>query len=263
MQPKPVSVRVRLIVLAAAAGAVLAGCGGGSETSAPEAPPHPAGREAAPACVAGDERPLGDERVALMGLARRPLTAVSGPEGRAVASFGLRNENGHPTVLGVLGEVVDARCRPTWYRVQLPIKPNGATGYVRAGDLALHSVETRLVVDLSERRVTLFRRGEPVLRTSAAVGAPGTPTPTGRFFVDQRIVAADPTGPWGPGAIGISAFSPVLADWAQEGPIAIHGTDAPDSIGRAASNGCVRVRNAVLEELFAATQAGSPVLIRA
>jgi hypothetical protein len=198
-----------------------------------------------------------------MGLARRPLAAVSEPAGRPIASFGVRNENGHATVLGVIGEVVDADCRPAWYHVQLPIKPNGAMGYVRATDLSLRSVETRIVVDLSERRVTLFRRGRPVLHTSAAVGAPGTPTPTGRYFVNQRIVAADASGPWGPGAIGISAFSLVLTGWAQGGPIAIHGTNAPDSIGRPASNGCLRVRNDVLERLFAATQPGSPVLIRA
>ena len=63
-------------------------------------------------------------------------------------------------------------------------------------------------------------------------------------------------------AIGISAFSDVLTGWAQGGPIAIHGTNQPWSIGRAASNGCLRVRNAVLQRLFDATLAGTPVVIR-
>ncbi len=101
-----------------------------------------------------------------------------------------------------------------------------------------------------------------MLRTTAAVGAPATPTPTGRFYVNQRLIPRDPTGPFGPGAIGISAFSDVLTGWTQGGPIAIHGTNEPWSIGRNVSNGCIRVRNPVLRRLFDAVSAGTPVLVR-
>jgi lipoprotein-anchoring transpeptidase ErfK/SrfK len=76
-------------------------------------------------------------------------------------------------------------------------------------------------------------------------------------------VPTDPTGPFGPGAIGISAFSEVLTGWTQGGPIAIHGTNRPDLIGQAVSNGCIRVRNDVLRRLFAAAISGTPVLVRA
>jgi len=64
------------------------------------------------------------------------------------------------------------------------------------------------------------------------------------------------------GAVGISAFSPVLTGWPQGGPIAIHGTNEPWSIGRAVSNGCIRMPNPVLRKLFAQTPSGTPVLIR-
>jgi len=101
-----------------------------------------------------------------------------------------------------------------------------------------------------------------VLSTTVAVGAAATPTPTGRYYVNQRLVPEDTSGPFGPGAIGISAFSEVLTGWAQGGPIAIHGTNEPWSIGHAASNGCIRVQNPVLERLFRSTPAGTPVLIR-
>jgi lipoprotein-anchoring transpeptidase ErfK/SrfK len=134
---------------------------------------------------------------------------------------------------------------------------------VPAADVALAPVTTRIVVDVSARRIVLFRRGRPVLRTTVAVGAPATPTPTGRFYVNQRLIPNDPSGPFGPGAIGISAFSNVLTGWAQGGPIAIHGTNEPWSIGRNVSNGCIRVRNPVLRRLFAAALAGTPVIIRA
>jgi lipoprotein-anchoring transpeptidase ErfK/SrfK len=95
------------------------------------------------------------------------------------------------------------------------------------------------------------------------VGAEITPTPTGDYYVNQRLTAPDPWGPFGPAALGISAFSPVLQDWVQGGPIAIHGTNDPSSIGAAASHGCIRVRNDILERIFRATLAGTPVAIRA
>jgi lipoprotein-anchoring transpeptidase ErfK/SrfK len=124
-------------------------------------------------------------------------------------------------------------------------------------------VRTRIVVDLSARRVTLFRAGRKVLATTAAVGSPATPTPTGRYYVNQRLVPTDPGGPFGPGAIGISAFSEVLTGWTQGGPVAIHGTNEPWLIGRAVSNGCIRVRNDDLRRLFKLAVAGTPVEIRA
>jgi lipoprotein-anchoring transpeptidase ErfK/SrfK len=166
-------------------------------------------------------------------------------------------------VFGVVGVVLSRACRPAWYRVQLPVRPNGSRGFVRAADLDIGRLHTRIVVDLSARRLTFYRSGRRVLSARAAVGADRTPTPTGRFYVDQRLIAADPAGPWGPGAIGISAHSDALRSWAQGGPIAIHGTNAPWSLGRPVSNGCIRLDNRTLSRLFAETPAGTPVLIQA
>ena len=123
-------------------------------------------------------------------------------------------------------------------------------------------MRTRIVIDVSARRVTFYRDGREVLHATAAVGSSATPTPLGSFYVNQRLVPQDTTGPFGPGAIGISAFSNVLTGWTQGGPIAIHGTNQPWSIGHAVSNGCIRVRNDVLRRLFRATLAGTPVVIR-
>jgi lipoprotein-anchoring transpeptidase ErfK/SrfK len=101
------------------------------------------------------------------------------------------------------------------------------------------------------------------LSARAAIGAAATPTPTGRFYVNQRLIPSDPHGPFGPGAVGISAFSEVLTGWTQGGPIAIHGTNAPWSIGKAVSNGCIRLRNPVLRRVFSQALSGTPVVIRA
>jgi len=146
--------------------------------------------------------------------------------------------------------------------VQLPQRPNGASGWVRAADVEIVPVHTRIVIDLSARRLTFHRDGKARLTTTAAVGSPATPTPTGRYYVNQRLVPRDTSGPFGPGAIGVSAFSNVLTGWTQGGPIAIHGTNEPSSIGHAASNGCVRVRNDILRRLFKVALAGTPVIIK-
>jgi hypothetical protein len=180
-----------------------------------------------------------------------------------VREFGPRNVNGVPTVFGILAVVRDRSCDPTWYRVQLPIRPNGAVGYVSAGDVLLLVVRTRIEVDLSERRIEFFRDGRRVLQATTGIGSDATPTPTGRYYVNQRLVAPDPEGPFGPGAIGISAFSPVLTNWAQGGPIAIHGTNDPSSIGSAVTNGCLRIPNDLLVRMYESNPEGTPVLVRA
>jgi lipoprotein-anchoring transpeptidase ErfK/SrfK len=136
------------------------------------------------------------------------------------------------------------------------------TGWVRAADVQQLAVHTRITVDLSERRVRLYKQGKLVLSSSAAIGSKATPTPLGRYYVNQRLIPDDPNGPFGPGAVGISAFSDVLTGWTQGGPIAIHGTNEPGSIGHAVSNGCIRLPNTVLRRVFAAAVAGTPVLIR-
>jgi hypothetical protein len=245
--------------------ALVAGCGGSGASESPVG--APSGAEASPgparSCRPG-MRPVGSLSRAYAAVVQHsPTRAYRRPGGKRFARFGLVNANGVPVVFGVLAKVVDARCRARWYRVQLPIRPNGIIGFVRAADVRLAPVRTRIHVDLSERRVTLFRDGMQVLHARAAVGSPGTPTPTGRFYVNQRLVPEDTSGPFGPGAVGISAFSDVLTGWTQGGPIALHGTNQPASIGRAVSNGCLRLENDVIQRIFDAALAGTPVVIRA
>jgi len=125
----------------------------------------------------------------------------------------------------------------------------------------LFEVRTRVRVDLSDRRLTLFADGRPVLRAPVAVGAPSTPTPRGRFFVVERIRVTDPSGPYGAAALALSAFSEKLTYWPDGGPVAIHGTNSPNSIGKAVSHGCVRLGAGDLKRLFSRVELGTPVEI--
>jgi lipoprotein-anchoring transpeptidase ErfK/SrfK len=247
------------VVVGLLALAVLAaGCGSEKQTQAPPAPSPRPGHK----CTPG-ERSLGSSRRSYAAFAPDGAVALRTPGGAVLARFDAKNVNDYPTVFGVLGVVRKRDCSLLWYRVQLPVKPNGITGYVRASSVVLQAVSTRIVIELSTRRLTLFRNGRAALHATVAIGSPSTPTPTGRYYVNQRLVPDDTSGPFGPGAVGISAFSNVLTGWTQGGPVAIHGTNEPWSIGHAVSNGCIRLPNATLRRVFAVAVAGTPVIIRA
>jgi len=244
------SVKLASAVLAAAAAlAVL------PATASPAR--HPAGKR----CHAGVLHPIGTATAAFAALVRSEAPVYRKPGGPLLTRFGKLNENGYPTTFGLVGAVVTRSCGASWYRVKLPMRPNGITGYVRPHDVLVQKVRAWIEIDLSTRELRFFAGRKLLLRTPVAVGSSATPTPVGRFYVDQRIVTTDPNGPYGPAALGISAFSNVLTGWAQGGPIAIHGTNAPWSIGRSVSNGCIRVPNETLRKLFGATVGGEPVII--
>jgi len=183
--------------------------------------------------------------------------------GRVLARVARVDENGYRTVLGIVaGRLAAGACRDTAYRVQLPLPPNGRTGWISASAVQVFSVGGRIVVDLSARRLVAYRDGHAVLRAPVAIGAPSTPTPVGRYFVNERWLLSNPNGPFGIAALGISAHSNVLHDWVEDGPIALHGTDEPWLIGRAVSHGCIRLSNADMQRLLRLAPAGTPVTIR-
>jgi lipoprotein-anchoring transpeptidase ErfK/SrfK len=254
--------RLRLLLSLPFAG-LLAGCSADVQqiaSGSPSARRPP--RTAVSHCRSGVSRPIGSSSVTISAVVRRHARAYRRPGRYSFASFGPLNQNGYPNVFRVLAAVRTRNCRTVWYRVQLPLRPNGVAGYVSARSVTIAQVRTRIVVDISSHRLTFFRNGRRVLTTIVAVGSQATPTPIGHYYVNQKLIPADTSGPFGPGALGISAFSNVLTGWVQGGPIAIHGTNEPWSIGRAISNGCIRVQNPVLRHLFIATPAGTPVLIR-
>jgi lipoprotein-anchoring transpeptidase ErfK/SrfK len=120
----------------------------------------------------------------------------------------------------------------------------------------------RVEISLSGHHLTVFRGNKVVFKAPVAVGTPDTPTPVGHFFVNERFLLANSTGPFGVAALGISAHSTVLRNWVQGGPIGIHGTNEPRLIGDAASHGCVRLFNQDMARLFKLAPAGTPVVIK-
>jgi lipoprotein-anchoring transpeptidase ErfK/SrfK len=125
------------------------------------------------------------------------------------------------------------------------------------------SVHTRVIVDLRARRLRAFVDGRVRLSVRVAVGAPASPTPRGRFFLRERVRVIDgATSPYGPLALGLSAFSRYRTDWLGGGQVAIHGTNEPKLIGRPVSNGCIRLRNTDVLRLGRVVGVGTPILVR-
>jgi lipoprotein-anchoring transpeptidase ErfK/SrfK len=151
---------------------------------------------------------------------------------------------------------------PTWYRISVPGRPNGRTGWVRAGALELRPVHKRLIIYRGERRFEFWDGSKLVRAGKVAVGARGAETPLGLFYVTWKFdPSIDPD--WailGAYAFETSAYSK-LTDWPGGGIVGVHGTPWPELLGQAVSHGCVRVANGNIEFLRTRVPVGTPVKI--
>ncbi len=160
--------------------------------------------------------------------------------------------------------VVDGQPGDEWLEVQLPIRPNGQTGWIRASDYDVTSTRVSAEVDLSEHSVVVYDGEEIIAETAAVVGKSETPTPLGTFFIAaKKQNGPDETflGPW---ALVLSGYSEVLETFGGGLPvIAVHGTSRPDQVGQSLSNGCIRIPNDVVEFLAENVPLGAPITISA
>jgi L,D-transpeptidase ErfK/SrfK len=112
-------------------------------------------------------------------------------------------------------------------------------------------------------RCELRVRGRRVRRVPVAIGRPGATTPLGRFSVTDKI-AGTRFGPYyGCCILALSGHQPhTPPGWTGGDRLAIHGTDAPSTIGTASSAGCLRAADADLRVLMRRVPLGTPVLVR-
>jgi lipoprotein-anchoring transpeptidase ErfK/SrfK len=148
-----------------------------------------------------------------------------------------------------------------WGRVELPYVWPRRDGWIRMSDLQTDTTRIRVLVDVSAHRLTVRDRGEVLFRAAVATGRSSSPTPVGEYFVTDRVPF--PSGSaYGSFAFGISGIQPRLpAGWTGGDQLAIHGTNAPSTIGTNASAGCVRASEATLSKLKPLLRLGTPVVI--
>lgn len=145
-------------------------------------------------------------------------------------------------------------------------EPTATGAAVASGSPATTLSNSAILLDLSQRDISLVRDGKTVSRWPVVIGAPETPTPVGRFTVQTKVVnpvyqstssgKVKGVGPLGYRWIGFHSKGPDV--------FGIHGTPWPWWVdARAAvSHGCVRMRNEHIEKLFEAVEIGTPVIIQ-
>jgi lipoprotein-anchoring transpeptidase ErfK/SrfK len=174
--------------------------------------------------------------------ARRPLTRVR-------------------TILPVLARATSRDGR-SWVHVRLPGRPSGHKGWIPASQTRSASTGWHISIDLSSRRVTVYRDGRVERRFTAVVGKPSTPTPRGHFFVEEALALSSGAA-GGPFALASSARSRVLQEFdGGPGQIALHGTNhLSGAPGTAVSHGCIRLSTRAITWLARRIGAGVPLTI--
>jgi len=130
------------------------------------------------------------------------------------------------------------------------------------GTKASSKIRRQILVSIPDRKLAVLEDGRTIRTFPVAVGASVSPSPTGEFQIVHRL-----THPayYHPGiVIGPGSGNPLGPRWIglnQKG-FGIHGTNQPQSIGHAASHGCIRLRNHDIEQLFEMVSVGDVVEIR-
>jgi len=133
----------------------------------------------------------------------------------------------------------------------------------RAGGIRYARTRLELDIDLSSRTVIVRRDRLAVRRLSVGIGRPGSPTPTGRFAVTDKLNGRAYSAVYGCCILALSATQPNLpSGWTGGNRIAIHGTLSSSDFGRAVSAGCVHASDADLRYLMRIVRLGTPVVIR-
>jgi lipoprotein-anchoring transpeptidase ErfK/SrfK len=126
-------------------------------------------------------------------------------------------------------------------------------------EAAAQSKGRRIVVSVSDRKLAVLEDGQVSRVFDVAVGKATTPSPTGTFQIVVRIPHPTWYGPRK--VVGPGKQNPLGTRWiglSHKG-YGIHGTNNPRSIGKAASHGCIRMRNEDAEELFGMVEIGDTV----
>jgi lipoprotein-anchoring transpeptidase ErfK/SrfK len=247
-------------VLLPALAALVAGCGGGRAATA-ESPGGRvlSSRTAPPVRTPGFRRSAAPGPGRLTVQVTRPLALRSAPGGPPTARLSARTEFHSATIVPVVVR------RGSWLGVISTALPNGRIGWISV-DPGLVAYRTRysIAASLGRRQVVVKRSGRVVLRFPIAVGGPSTPTPTGRFAVTDKLLTKDPSSPYGCCILALSAHQPNTPQgWGGGDRIAIHATNLPETIGTAASLGCLRAPAADVRRIVRVVPLGTIVTIRA
>jgi hypothetical protein len=140
----------------------------------------------------------------------------------------------------------------TGARIALVLLLIGLFAGLRAAPAQADAPERIIIINTSGNTLTLYENGQPAKKYIIASGRHSSPTPTGIYKITSKARN------WGSG-FG-SRFMRLNVPWGLYG---IHGTNRPGLIGSDVSAGCIRMRNADVEDLYDRVKVGTPVIIEA
>lgn len=165
----------------------------------------------------------------------------------------------NPTVIGSPLAFLVVENRGEWLKVMAPVRPNHQEGWIRADQVTITRHRWHLTVNVTTNHLQVWNGDELVRETGIVDGKPSTPTPLGRFYVNE-MQEKYPSSPYGSFIISTNGFSDTLERFGGEVPIfAIHGTPYEESIGSDISNGCIRIPNPTIEWMAENLPVGTPV----
>ncbi|MFN2590305.1 MAG: L,D-transpeptidase [Actinomycetota bacterium] len=208
---------------------------------------------AAPSCAK-------DAVVATVATARIDARVSPDPSSRVVGRFARTNVLGSPQTFLVQRSVTGTDGE-TWHQVLLPIRPNETTGYVPQKRVHVNVTPYRLLLQRDQFRLRFYSRCKLLDSFKVGIGTGETPTPLGHFFLASLLRLPDPDTIYGTYAYGLSGYSEVLRNWELGGIIGLHGTNAPSTVGRRSSHGCIRMYNRDIERLVRVLPLGTPITI--
>jgi L,D-transpeptidase-like protein len=178
------------------------------------------------------------------------------PGGRVVAVLGARTEFGSRTTLTVLGR------RGAWAQVSAAAL-GGRRAWLRIdGRVARRRTRWELRADVSGRTLTVLHHGRVLHTYRVAVGAPLSPTPTGRFQVTDKLRGRKYGPSYGCCIIALSTDQPhPPPGWTGMARMAVHGTNVERTVGGAVSAGCLHARAAAMRWMMRHVPNGAPVVI--
>jgi len=148
-----------------------------------------------------------------------------------------------------------------WLNVNLPIRPNGSTGWIKSDIVELSSTLYRIEIDKDNFNLKVLYDNDIILDTPVAIGNGDTPTPDGQFYITE-LLDSELNEAYGPFAYGLSGYSESLKEFkGVDAIIGIHGTNDPASIGTNVSHGCIRVDNEIITAMTEYLPIGTPVEI--
>ena len=148
-----------------------------------------------------------------------------------------------------------------WFLTLMVTSASWAQNTAPAPEASAARPKRLVIISIPDRKLVIMEKGAVIQVFSIAVGASVSPSPVGTFTIASRLTSPTyyhagvviPPGkdnPLGPRWVGLN----------KQG-YGIHGTNAPTSVGKAASHGCIRMRNRDIVQFFALVNVGDSVEI--